>query len=144
MEAQYVETTAGRSGKPLGAKRRGECAARVRADCAHLGSGSMGALVAADPSIEAAVRFEAVTVRYGSGTAVREVDAKITLGALTALIGPNGAGKSTLLNVVMGLKDAAAGRVVLNSRIGQRIAHLPQQSALDRSFPIRVLDLVIL
>jgi zinc/manganese transport system ATP-binding protein len=116
----------------------------VRADCTHLGSGGMGALVAADPTLEAAVHFEAVTVRYGNGTAVREVDAKITLGTLTALIGPNGAGKSTLLNVVMGLKDAAAGRVVLNSRIGQRIAYLPQQSALDRSFPVRVLDLVML
>jgi zinc/manganese transport system ATP-binding protein len=116
----------------------------MRTDCTHLGSGNMGALVGADSTVEAAVRFEAVTVRYGNGTAVREVDAKISMGTLTALIGPNGAGKSTLLNVVMGLKDAAAGRVVLNSRIGQRIAYLPQQSALDRSFPICVLDLVML
>jgi zinc/manganese transport system ATP-binding protein len=105
----------------------------------------MGAVVAAAESlVESAVCFEAFTVRYGNATAVREIDAKITLGALTALIGPNGAGKTTLLNVVMGLKEAAAGRVVLNPRIERRIAYLPQQAALDRSFPMRVLDLVML
>jgi zinc/manganese transport system ATP-binding protein len=104
----------------------------------------MGPLVVGQPQPEPAVCFEAVTVRYGKGTAVRHVDARIALGSLTAIIGPNGAGKSTLLNVVSGIKRTAAGRVVLNSCIGQRIAYLPQQSALDRSFPIQVLDLVLL
>jgi zinc/manganese transport system ATP-binding protein len=103
----------------------------------------MGALLTADSISEPAVRFEALTVRYGKATAVREFDAKIMLGALTALIGPNGAGKTTLLNVVMGLKHATAGRVVLNPGIRRRIAYLPQQTALDRSFPMRVLDLVM-
>src|SRR5882757_9223406 len=104
----------------------------------------MGPLVVAEHPSEPAVSFEAVTVRYGKGTAVRHVDARIALGTLTAVIGPNGAGKSTLLNVVSGIKRTAAGRVVLNSCIGHRIAYLPQQSALDRSFPIQVLDLVLL
>ncbi len=104
----------------------------------------MGAVVAAEIPAQPAVSFEGVTVRYGSGTAVRHVDARIALGTLTAVVGPNGAGKSTLLNVVSGIKSAAAGRVVLNSCIGHRIAYLPQQSALDRSFPIHVLDLVLL
>jgi len=104
----------------------------------------MGPLVVAEPPPAPAVSFEAVTVRYGKGTAVRHVDARIPLGTLTAVIGPNGAGKSTLLNVVSGIKRTAAGRVVLNSCIGHRIAYLPQQSALDRSFPIQVLDLVLL
>jgi zinc/manganese transport system ATP-binding protein len=104
----------------------------------------MGAPVVAVNPAEPAVSIESVTVKYGGGTAVRHVDATIELGTLTALIGPNGAGKSTLLNVISGLKGTAAGRVVLNSCIGDRIAYLPQQSALDRTFPIQVLDLVLL
>ncbi len=66
------------------------------------------------------------------------------IGYLDGRRRPQRRGKSTLLNVVSGIKRAAAGRVVLNSCIGHRIAYLPQQSALDRSFPIQVLDLVLL
>jgi zinc/manganese transport system ATP-binding protein len=95
-----------------------------------------------DSIVDAAVSFEDLTVRYADRVAVRCVSATIATGTLTALIGPNGAGKSTLLNVVTGMKRAEQGRVILSPHIDGRIAYLPQQSALDRSFPINVLDLV--
>jgi zinc/manganese transport system ATP-binding protein len=97
-----------------------------------------------DSIVDAAVSFEDLTVRYADRVAVRCVSATIATGTLTALIGPNGAGKSTLLNVVTGMKRAEQGRVILSPHIDGRIAYLPQQSALDRSFPINVLDLVAL
>jgi zinc/manganese transport system ATP-binding protein len=106
----------------------------------------MGAVVAAvvDIMSSIAVRFEDVTVRYADRAAVCGVSATIMAGSLTALIGPNGAGKSTLLNAMMGLKSASQGRIVFGPQIEGRIAYLPQQSALDRSFPITTLDLVTL
>jgi zinc/manganese transport system ATP-binding protein len=92
----------------------------------------------------AAVRFEDLTVRYAEHPAICRLSASIPAGSLTAVIGPNGAGKSTLLNAIMGLKPAAKGRIVLNADIAGRIAYLPQQAALDRTFPITTLDLVML
>ncbi len=91
-----------------------------------------------------AVSFEDLTLRYAGRAAVSRVSATIPAGSLTAVIGPNGAGKSTLLNAMMGLKPAAQGRVILSPDVHGRIAYLPQQSALDRSFPINCLDLVML
>ena len=94
--------------------------------------------------IDAAVSFQDLTVRYADRAAVYGVSATIATGSLTALIGPNGAGKSTLLNAVTRLKPVTQGRVILGPHIEGRIAYLPQQSVLDRSFPINVLDLAAL
>jgi zinc/manganese transport system ATP-binding protein len=97
-----------------------------------------------DTIVDAAVTFEDLTVRYADRAVVCRVSATIATGSLTALIGPNGAGKSTLLNVLTGMKPAAQGRVIVSPHVDGRIAYLPQQSGLDRSFPINVLDLVAL
>src|SRR5688572_6270576 len=60
---------------------------------------------------------------------------------MTAIVGPNGAGKSTLLKAMLGLAPYVEGRIECAAR---RIAYLPQQAEIDRSFPIPVLDTVLL
>ncbi len=52
-----------------------------------------------------------LTVRYGSVTAVSEVDIAVPDGEVLALLGPSGCGKSTLLRAVAGLEQPAAGTV---------------------------------
>src|SRR4051794_4202757 len=52
-----------------------------------------------------------LTVRYGSFTAVSDVDIEVADGEVVALLGPSGCGKSTLLLAVAGLERPAAGRV---------------------------------
>ncbi|GGS13705.1 ABC transporter ATP-binding protein [Actinokineospora fastidiosa] len=47
-----------------------------------------------------------LTVRYGSVTAVSDVDLSIGDGEVLALLGPSGCGKSTLLRAVAGLEPA--------------------------------------
>ena len=60
---------------------------------------------------------------------------------LVGIVGPNGAGKSTLLKALLGLAPHIEGRIESTAK---RIAYLPQQAEIDRSFPISVFDTVLL
>lgn len=86
--------------------------------------------------------FEQLTLGYGAAPAVQRLDCEIATGSLTAVVGPNGAGKSTLLKAAAGVLRPLAGRVRRASSGPDQIAYLPQQSDLDRSFPISVTDVV--
>ena len=66
----------------------------------------------------------------------------VRTGSLTAVVGANGSGKSTLMKGIVGVLKPMAGTCTVAP--GTRIAYLPQQSELDRSFPARVVDLVSL
>nr|WP_213991885.1 ABC transporter ATP-binding protein [Sodalis sp. dw_96] len=63
-------------------------------------------------------------------------------GSLTAIIGANGTGKSTLLKTIAGLLPPVGGHLAFASEPRPRIAYLPQQSELDRQFPVNVFDVV--
>ena len=91
--------------------------------------------------MSAALRLVDVTVSYDRHPAVHHVSVDIPAGELTALVGPNGAGKSTLLKALLGLVPRVEGRI---ERTARRIAYLPQQAEIDRSFPISVFDTVLL
>jgi len=92
--------------------------------------------------IDDCIRFLDLTLGYGRHPAVHHLDGGLPRGSLTALVGPNGSGKSTLLKGIVGLLKPLAGRCEVAP--DQRMAYLPQQSAVDRSFPARVQDLVAL
>jgi len=51
---------------------------------------------------------------FGGLTVIAGFSMAVEPGEIRALIGPNGAGKTTLFNVISGLLDASAGRVVLD------------------------------
>ena len=57
---------------------------------------------------------EDVVVRFGGLTALAEASVAVEPGRVTGLIGPNGAGKTTMFNVVTGLQEPTAGRVVFD------------------------------
>ncbi|MDG1210993.1 MAG: zinc ABC transporter ATP-binding protein AztA [Paracoccaceae bacterium] len=89
-----------------------------------------------------ALQFEGLTLGYNRQPAVRGLDASVQEGSLTAIVGPNGAGKSTLLKGVTGALTPITGRIRLGQNARENIAYLPQQSEIDRSFPISVADIV--
>ncbi|MEM7406518.1 MAG: zinc ABC transporter ATP-binding protein AztA [Pseudomonadota bacterium] len=89
--------------------------------------------------MSAQVALEGVTLGYERQPAVRRLDVAFPAGSLTAVVGPNGAGKSTLLKGLVGELQPMEGQIILPAR---STAYLPQQSAVDRSFPISVAELV--
>jgi zinc/manganese transport system ATP-binding protein len=90
------------------------------------------------------ITLDNVTLCYRDRPAVHHLSGQFTAGSLTAIVGPNGAGKSTLLGGLMGRIAPSTGRIGLASGLAGRIAYLPQQADVDRSFPVHVLDLVML
>ncbi len=89
-----------------------------------------------------ALAFQNLTLGYDRHPAVHHLQAEIAEGSLTAIVGPNGAGKSTLLKGVIGTLAPLEGRVSFGPLSREDIAYLPQQSDIDRSFPLSVVDLV--
>jgi len=87
-----------------------------------------------------AIRLTDLTLGYDRHPAVHHLSGEIATGSLTAIVGPNGAGKSTLLKGIAGALSPLDGDIALAR--GRRLAYLPQQAELDRSFPIHVYDLV--
>ncbi|MCX8280880.1 zinc ABC transporter ATP-binding protein AztA [Phyllobacterium sp. 0TCS1.6C] len=91
---------------------------------------------------ETSLIFRDLTLGYNSHPAVHHLSGTVRRGSLTAVVGSNGSGKSTLMKGIVGVLKPMAGSCIVAS--GQKIAYLPQQSELDRSFPARVVDLVSL
>jgi putative spermidine/putrescine transport system ATP-binding protein len=58
--------------------------------------------------------LEGLTKRFGSLTAVDQVDLSVAEGTFVCLLGPSGCGKTTLLRMIAGLEEPSAGRIVLD------------------------------
>lgn len=91
----------------------------------------------------AAIVLRDLTVSYRRHPALHHASGTFAAGSLTAIVGPNGAGKSTLLKSVLGMVRIDTGRVTIQAE-RSRVAYLPQQSDIERSFPISVRDCVLL
>ena len=72
---------------------------------------------------------------FGGLKAVDGVDIAVRRGGVHALIGPNGSGKTTTLNVLSGLYQATAGKVVLDGTdVTNMPPHLRAAAGLGRTF----------
>jgi zinc/manganese transport system ATP-binding protein len=91
-------------------------------------------------AMPAAVTLRDLTVSYRGHPAVHHLSGAFMPGVLTAVVGPNGAGKSSLLGAMGGTLHDFEGAIERDPAL--RVAYLPQASALDRSFPVRVHELV--
>jgi len=87
-----------------------------------------------------------LTFGYHRGDpAVEDVDLAIYPNDFLAVIGPNGGGKTTLVKLLLGLLEPWSGDVVYNlpGRKG-RLGYVPQFSTFDKSFPLRVGEVVLM
>lgn len=76
------------------------------------------ALPARRPAASQAVclAVDGASRHFGGLVAVDEVSFSLHSGEILGLVGPNGAGKSTLFNLITGVIEPTAGRVVLDQR----------------------------
>ena len=86
------------------------------------------------------VRINNLTVTFNDHPAIHHLTASIAQGEWLAVVGPNGGGKSTLLNTLAGVITAYQGSI--EGLRPDTVAYLPQQTQLDKSFPITVSELV--
>jgi ABC-type branched-subunit amino acid transport system ATPase component len=78
--------------------------------------------------------------RFGGLTATDHISLKLARGARHALIGPNGAGKTTFLNLLTGMIEPSAGRVLLEGAdVTALSAHARVRRGLSRTFQINQL-----
>jgi spermidine/putrescine transport system ATP-binding protein len=68
---------------------------------------------AASDASGADLALSSVTKRFGSFTAVDDLDLLVGRGQFFALLGPSGCGKTTTLRMVAGLEEPTAGRIEL-------------------------------
>jgi peptide/nickel transport system ATP-binding protein len=77
------------------------------------------------------LRFEQVTVRYGTGrrayVAADRVDLVVPSGHVVGLVGESGSGKSTLARAAVGLVAPASGKIVLDGKPVPRRGRRPLQ-----------------
>lgn len=57
-----------------------------------------------------AIRTKGLSKRYGSVSALRDLDLEIAEGEVVGYLGPNGAGKTTTIRLLLGLARPTAGR----------------------------------
>jgi ABC-2 type transport system ATP-binding protein len=84
------------------------------------------------------IELQQVTKRYGTKTAVENLDLSIEAGELFAFLGPNGAGKTTTIKLLCGLLFPTAGQVSVGGfdiqrdgeKARQLLSYVPDQPFL--------------
>jgi ABC-2 type transport system ATP-binding protein len=86
------------------------------------------------------ISISSLSKTYASGfVALKNVDLEIRRGEIFALLGPNGAGKTTLINIVCGIVNPSAGKVLADGHdiikdyraVRAKIGLVPQELTSD-------------
>lgn len=97
------------------------------------------------------VSLRDVWVEIGGHTVLEAVTMEVGEGEFVSVLGPNGAGKTTLLRTILGLIRPSHGEVrvfgkppwELSRGERARIGYLSQIQAIDPSFPLRAIDVIL-
>ena len=90
-----------------------------------------------------ALELAAVSKRYGSRTALSEVNLAVPAGSSVGLLGPNGAGKTTALRLLLGFTRPSGGGVLLHGHdpmdpaAREGIGYLPERLILPGRMSVR-------
>jgi manganese/zinc/iron transport system ATP- binding protein len=88
------------------------------------------------------VTFDRATLGYGRRAVLTDISFEIPEGDFLGLVGPNGAGKTTILRALLGSLEPLGGTVTRAPTL--RFGYVPQRDQVDYSFPLKVLDVVLM
>ena len=71
------------------------------------------------------IQVENITKKYGSFTAVNNINFEIEEGEIIGFLGPNGAGKSTTMNMITGFIEPTSGKIIVD---GYDISKKPRKA----------------
>jgi ABC-type Mn2+/Zn2+ transport system ATPase subunit len=89
------------------------------------------------------IRLERAVIGYRTPL-LPPLDLAVRAGSTLGVLGPNGAGKTALLKSLLGLLPLFGGRRVLPLGRAPRVGYVPQRDRLDMSWPLTVLDVVLM
>lgn len=89
------------------------------------------------------IRLERAVIGYRAPL-LPPLDLAVRSGTTLGVLGPNGAGKTALLKSLLGLLPLIEGRRVCPMGRPPRIGYVPQRDRLDMSWPLTVLDVVLM
>ncbi len=89
------------------------------------------------------IRLERAVIGYRTPL-LPPLDLAVSRGTTLGVLGPNGAGKTALLKSLLGLLPLLSGARVLPLGRVPRVGYVPQRDRLDMSWPLSVLDVVLM
>lgn len=97
---------------------------------------------------KAVVEIAQVDFAYDGNLVLEDITLTVDERDFLGVVGPNGSGKTTLLKIILGLIHPLSGKVRVFGRTPKWSRHLigyiPQHADLDASFPISVMDVVLI
>lgn len=69
-----------------------------------------------EPSLQQAITLQQVQVSYGEKIIFTNLDIEIPIKSFTAVTGPSGVGKSTLIDLLCGLTEPTAGKIMIDGK----------------------------
>jgi putative spermidine/putrescine transport system ATP-binding protein len=70
----------------------------------------------AEQSSRVKLHVRGISKAYGTSVVLRPLELKVIAGELLAVLGPSGSGKTTLLQIICGLVEPSAGRLLIDGR----------------------------
>src|SRR2546421_7262287 len=89
------------------------------------------------------IRLERAVIGYRTPL-LPPLDLAVRAGSTLGVLGPNGAGKTALLKSLLGLLPLLSGKRVLPLGRAPRVGYVPQRDRLDQSWPLTVMDVVLM
>ena len=85
---------------------------------------------------------------YNGAQVLSDVSLNIREKEFVAFIGPNGGGKTTLIKLLLGILEPVRGTIKIMGKppekVVHRIGYVPQDVSINKSFPISVMDVVLM
>lgn len=90
------------------------------------------------------LKCENLSVGYEDGIVITDVSFELDKGDYVCIVGPNGAGKSSLLKSIVGLAQIKSGKISYGEEFEKSdVGYLPQQKEYQKSFPAKVMEVVM-